>query len=1002
MKKNFVQHLENLPEEILSAPRFVETGYNGNPKAPYKEWNDPKNQKPLADIKKRPVGFIASRESDKLHVWYDFDHCLTKDGGFINGTAQAWYQQLHPAGTYAELSQGKDGVHIFAELTAELPLPEKTKLYLTKDKTSFIEIFYQTNKNCCVTGDCFNCEPNAPIVKGELADIGYNAICATIANQNWNETKTQQTHADKSPTIDKSHTLPQTDCDYDIFRANIMLDCINPTELIEDGKWLAVISACKNIGIDYSVVDTFNRRDPERYDEKENKTRWDSVKDPSFDIGVLHGIAKNFGYDEKTTKRKWFELHPELSTLTTFAAMDDDGQSLLNMELRKIQKAIAEFDDEKKVAIDNLKNAETFDKDTVYSPELMTAAAFAFNFDKQTFSTFKRDVKLFGDNHRNQKVLIYDWQSAVKSIASELLSRQSELVTQLNKIQAQINSAAFAADNNSLSNFTVPADYNISTTHGVQKVTEKGFVTICHRPVIISGKSFNVEDNIYKLQLSYQSSSGKWCTLPATEAATIFNSRKLVDLANNGLPVTSTNANALVDYLADFANSNELCMPTSYTVPRCGWYELDGQHFFVDPRRKCTFDEDGNKINIQVDNNSTFAKSLRTAGSLDEWVRAYKLAKSSPIARFMVAASIAPPLLKILGERNFMFYICAPTRAGKTTGLHLGASTTGDEKTIRSFDATKNGLAGAAADVNDYPFLIDEKQVADNRLKEQFDNLVYSLSNGIGRTKLNKDSTLKKLQDWRTIIIATGETLLLPDNVTGGANTRLLPIQTSNTIIDAADCKTIREIIKTNYGHIMPLFINKIFAFGADQLKDLFATFSNSFKTTYPDILDEHCRYMALLTLADTLLNILLGTSQIDAIEDADISARQIFDLIPTTNELSTTERAKDFVRSFVSMNQNRFISNNIDAAKIPNGPFGKISEDEWIYISAKPLADACNADNFDYRKLVDDLVTAGFFVPSDTIQKGRKKPHPFVSKKLAKITTWCYRVRKESFDGKL
>ena len=81
---------------------------------------------------------------------------------------------------------------------------------------------------------------------------------------------------------------------------------------------------------------------------------------------------------------------------------------------------------------------------------------------------------------------------------------------------------------------------------------------------------------------------------------------------------------------------------------------------------------------------------------------------------------------------------------------------------IRSFDATKNGLAGAAADVNDYPFLIDEKQVADNRLKEAFDNLIYALANSIGRTKLNKDSTLKKTHDWRTIPIMTGETLLLP------------------------------------------------------------------------------------------------------------------------------------------------------------------------------------------------------------------------------------------------
>ena len=39
-------------------------------------------------------------------------------------------------------------------------------------------------------------------------------------------------------------------------------------------------------------------------------------------------------------------------------------------------------------------------------------------------------------------------------------------------------------------------------------------------------------------------------------------------------------------------------------------------------------------------------------------------------------------------------------------------------------------LEGAAADVNYYPFLIDEKQVAGSKLKEQFDTLVYALANG--------------------------------------------------------------------------------------------------------------------------------------------------------------------------------------------------------------------------------------------------------------------------------
>ena len=207
-----------------------------------------------------------------------------------------------------------------------------------------------------------------------------------------------------------------------------------------------------------------------------------------------------------------------------------------------------------------------------------------------------------------------------------------------------------------------------------------------------------------------------------------------------------------------------------------------------------------------------------------------------------------------LGERNFLLYICAPTRAGKTTALYLAASAVGDEKMIRSFDATKNGLAGAAADVNDFAFLVNEKQVADSKLKEQFDTLVYALANGLGRTKLNKDSTLRKLQDWRTIAIMTGETLLLPDNVTDGANTRLLSINVTGEILPADVCRLIHNTIKDNCGLAFPLVIDKIFEVGFDKLRQIYQELVALFIAKHHELLNEHCRYLAVLTLADAIL----------------------------------------------------------------------------------------------------------------------------------------------------
>ena len=461
-----------------------------------------------------------------------------------------------------------------------------------------------------------------------------------------------------------------------------------------------------------------------------------------------------------------------------------------------------------------------------------------------------------------------------------------------------------------------------------------------------------------------------------------------------------------MDYLDAFNAENENNFPLTYTVPRCGWYFFDGKNCFVDPRREFYVTDEDKNISVQVDSQSQFASSLRQVGKLEEWKKIYKLAKKSPVARIIVAAAVAPILLKILGERNFLLYIVAPTRAGKTTVLYLAASAIGDEKMIRSFDATKNGMAGAAADVNDYAFLVDEKQVADNRLKEAFDNLVYALANGIGRTKLNKDSTLRKTQDWRTIVVMTGETQLLADNVTGGANTRLLNINAPKEILDANTCKEIRNAIKGNYGLAFMPIIDKIFEVGFEKLREVYQNLVDLFTAKYPELLNEYCRYMAIITLADTLLNsALFGNTVkladgriIKAIDDAVLNAKEIFKLIPTTTEISDTAREKVFILGFIAQNQNRFIGGNVDVDKMQM-IYGKLDTD-FIYITVAALKKACADEGFDYRKLVSDLVDDGFFVPSDKIKKGYRKPLTTVQKKIGKANTDCYRIKRHVFDG--
>lgn len=56
-----------------------------------------------------------------------------------------------------------------------------------------------------------------------------------------------------------------------------MLDTADPAA-VPDCDWPVLMAALKASGIPYEAVDEWNRRDPDRYDERENRRRWDSFE----------------------------------------------------------------------------------------------------------------------------------------------------------------------------------------------------------------------------------------------------------------------------------------------------------------------------------------------------------------------------------------------------------------------------------------------------------------------------------------------------------------------------------------------------------------------------------------------------------------------------------------------------------------------------------------------------------------------------------------------------
>lgn len=449
--KNFQQNLGNLPDELLSQPRFFEVGAD---KVPHlKNWSNPDKQNFYSDIQGL-VGFDTSGHGIAPdYILFDFDHILDKNGKFINEEAERFFYYIHKSlKSYSELSISREGAHILAKASNNNGFPSicagsKGTLYFdsarTKDSPK-LEIFYKTSaRYCLVTGLLFRCEKKPPIASGEIVDSVLGTILSEIHKRLDSKSKTtRKSFIEQKVSINDFQALSKAEfsenklgdtafpqklsqnTDYDLFRTDLMLDAINPSEL-EDTEWLTVISVCKNIGIDYSTVDRFNHRDPERYNEKENEARWNSISNNSIDMAALYNIAAKFGYNEKSARRQWFEKHPELKPSAS--------KNIDSTTKNKLDEAIIFLDN---LSPENFSANDAYDQDNIH----LVALAQTYGFIAQTekfFATIK-EAKV------NAKIRIADSQSELTApITDSERERLNEILSiSIDAVRKTINNEA--------------------------------------------------------------------------------------------------------------------------------------------------------------------------------------------------------------------------------------------------------------------------------------------------------------------------------------------------------------------------------------------------------------------------------------------------------------------------------------------------------------------------------------------------------------------------------
>ena len=417
----------------------------------------------------------------------------------------------------------------------------------------------------------------------------------------------------------------------------------------------------------------------------------------------------------------------------------------------------------------------------------------------------------------------------------------------------------------------------------------------CPHPILPAEVITNVEDGTQKVRIAFNR-SGRWVEhiVPKT---IIANRSKIPELAGLGVAVTSETAKSLVRYLSEVEQLNLNIIPEVRATAKMGWCE-DG---FMPYTSKLAFDKDGRFDGL--------FDTLTKSGSKDKWFDYVKQIRTTKRIepRLVLAASFASVLIKPCGLLPFWLDIWGRTGGGKSVCGMLAASVWADPeigKYISKFDSTISAFEARAGFLNHLPFVIDDTAEIKKRMKDDFSQLIYQLASGEGRERSNVKLGLAHKTTWNNIIICSGESPIITDQLQGGAINRVLEYEVDDGDI-FEDGQAAATLFKSNFGFAGNMFIKSVLEIGLDKVAELQQETFKAIKTDEYE--DKQLRSLSALLVADKIATDTLFKDG-RYLQFADIEK-----CLTNKNTLSENERCYEYIIGECAVNENKFVPTGRD-----------------------------------------------------------------------------------------
>lgn len=476
---------------------------------------------------------------------------------------------------------------------------------------------------------------------------------------------------------------------------------------------------------------------------------------------------------------------------------------------------------------------------------------------------------------------------------------------------------------------------------GVTRKAVYGVEEACPHPLMPVERLVNIDTGVEKLKLAFCKGDRRWREIIADKSVLASN-QKILQLADQGIAVTSESARALVKYISDMENMNYALIPERRSVSRLGYIENEGFSPYVDG---LIFDGDANFRNI--------FESIKRAGSRDKWMEvALAARRGNVMVRVVLAASFASVLVAPCGSLPFFVHLWGgESGTGKTVALMLAASVWGSPEMgryIQTFNSTLVGREKLAAFLNHLPLMVDELQLArDSRGRLMFD--VYALAEGVGRTRGTKTGGIDRTPTWANCILTTGETPITNAGSGAGAVNRVIEIECKNSEKIIEDGHAVSSAVKKNYGFAGREFVHRLYR--EENTLRAAALYRQSFKELSDnDTTEKQAMAAAVIIAADQL-----ATEWIFQ-DDRALTITEISRFLALRAAVSAGERGYRYMCDWVSQNANR-LRPGVEQGEV----YGVLDEHgEWAYVIGSVFRRAAEDAGFSSTALLSWLRERG------------------------------------------